>query len=112
MEEKAIELIENLANQLGVAVPYLWEVLVKQANVAALSSGIFLVVFFILLLVSSILFGTSLKKDWEFGRPVFFVFICVSGFLFIIQFFEFIYTVPTAFFNPEYWALNKIMNMM
>jgi hypothetical protein len=112
MEEKAIELIENLANQLGVAVPYLWEVLVKQAHVDAISSifslGIFLVllVAFIFLLVK---FGLNKTESFE---VIFFCGMVIFGILFMFQMVKVIFTLPTALFNPEYWALTQLMNMM
>lgn len=112
MEEKAIELIENLANQLGVAVPYLWEVLVNQAHVAAVTSILFLAAVFVVVSVLLFLFTKSLKEDWDVGGPIILCLLVVFGIVFIIQIFEFAYTVPTAFLNPEYWALKQIMNMI
>ena len=126
MEEKAIELLENLANQLGVAVPYLWEVLVRQAGLQLVSEFMAMVLFFVFM-VMAIIFNLKYVVGKEFERNAYSDFKYISDMgkvvggglvgavfciMFIVSLFNFIIDFSTMFFNPEYWAFVKIMSML
>ena len=125
MEERAIELLEKLANKLGVTIEQIWTILINQTKVELGSEILDLIFFIILVSISSWLLITFvIKKSYEkdrWGNPVdkeFFirgfiiVLFCIITLCFIIQTIDIIYTVPILIFNPEYWALQEILKLM
>jgi hypothetical protein len=105
MNQETLKLIESLAIKLGTTSEYLWGVLLKQARVEAIFSGLIA----ILSLVSVFAFALTLflkRDDWD--GPILAIcfmlsFLSVLFFILSVAFF-----VP-AFFNPEYWALQQIL---
>ena len=126
MDEKTTMLIEQLAAKLGTTAEYLWKVLVKQAAIDAVYSGLWI--------IATVIFGCYLY--WQHKRN------CVVksrrgvnrtaygsiGFtgegdgsteamvvgvlIFICLFFYSIACINDAvngIFNPEYWALQEIL---
>ena len=59
--EKAMELIEQLANQLGVAVEYLWATLIKQQYAEGITSLVW-VVFGIVMMIIIAIYAPKLTK--------------------------------------------------
>jgi len=112
MEEKAIELLEQLAVQLGTTAEYLWGVLVRQAYVNAIISIIIEIVFFIFIATYiKLLIKYIHKSDSDdYGIPLF-----IGGFISIIMFgfmIGGILDIVTGFVNPEYWALKEILRLI
>lgn len=119
MENK---LIEQLAQKLGTTTEYLWGILVQQAFINSV------ITLFQFLLIG--LFGYAILKTHKYllserrhgkyirtgyshyGDPaeitmiimsVLFVILAVAGFFELPD-------LVNGFLNPEYWALNKILN--
>lgn len=114
------ELVSDLAESLKVPVEYVWEVLTKQALVESFTFIIILILGFILMLP----FMKFLKKveDWDYirdkdnnslaGEFVFKLILGILGFIsFIIGLFH-IHIIVQGIVNPEYYALNKIFELL
>jgi len=116
MNDATIKMIEDMAMKLGTTVEYLWAVLVSQAIVSSVTRLCILSVLVVICyLVYRQLFVRRTLKDYDdhddrmtliavrigFGVVVLLVFVATA---LIIP------TVVTGFVNPEYWALQKILN--
>lgn len=123
MNKEELKLIEQLANKLGTTTEYLWSVLLKQAYI---QSVITIFQFFIIWIFGYFLLKIhkKLSSDSGYGAgnryggyehygdyaviPMF-ISAIVFAFLVIVAFFS-IESVFYGLFNPEYWALNKILD--
>lgn len=121
MKEQELKLIEQLAEKLGTTADYLWGILVKQAPI---QSMIMLFQYILIAIFGYVLFKIhkylSIKKDYNgynesgyahYKEPVilsmiggftFFIILVVCAFFSLDEFFN-------GFFNPEYWALSKVL---
>lgn len=121
MNEQTSKLIEQLAQKLGTTTEYLWSVLLKQAPIQA---SVTLFQFLLIGLFGYVIYrahkSLSVKKDYDgysetgyshygerAGIPmtIALVIFCVLS---ICAFFC-IEDVFNGFFNPEYWALEKVL---
>lgn len=123
MNEQTSKLIEQLAQKLGTTTEYLWSILLKQAFI---NSSIMLFQFLLIAIFGIVLFKIhrhlSIRKDWDsdgynetgyrhygdFSELIMFL-IFVVFLIFVIIAFCSIDNLLNGFFNPEYWALNKIL---
>ena len=119
MKTETTELIRNLAKQLGTTTEFLWEVLMKQIKVILISESIFLVIAIITLVFIYKYFkwlskkwGKIQQKDEEIPHVFISVFLIIISLLFIIGSLESIYDIIICIFNPEYFAVNKIMKFL
>lgn len=114
------ELVSDLAESLKVPVEYVWEVLTKQALVESITFIIILVLGFIFML-PFIKFSKKVK-DWDYlrdknknslvGEFVFKLILSVIGLVsFAIGLFN-IDVIVQGIVNPEYYALNKIFELL
>lgn len=107
------KLLQQLAEQLNTTVPYLWEVLVNQAFYGGLINLTFLGVWMFL---SGVLFYVSYKlynKIEDETDRIFttFALILIASAISIIS----LLCLPdqvNRVLNPEYWALNEIMEVV
>lgn len=124
MNDNATKLLELLAQKLGTTTEYLWMVLVKQAPVDAT------ITLFQTVLI--MMFGWFLyrkhkrlmvKKDYngynETGyshyEEVAYIPMIVGAIFFVIMStvaFFCIQDIINGYFNPEYWALNKLLQTL
>lgn len=111
-------MLAELAEKLGTTIEHLWGVLLQQSFIFGISASL------ISMIMLAILIGVFYylkkvgnerrKKDWECEYAVdpliigwvFFIFIAIVFPIVILVTF---YEVVTAFFNPEYWALQTIL---
>ncbi|MBV5347541.1 hypothetical protein JZU46_04920 [bacterium] len=119
MNDNTTKLLEQLAQKLGTTAEYLWSVLVKQAFVSAITDLIYVV---IILFAGYGLFrlhklfskveenGDCIYEDYEDVtiKPMIIV-TSIWAFLFILCFFS-IGNIINGFINPEYWALNEVLD--
>jgi hypothetical protein len=125
MEERAIELLEKLANKLGVTIDQIWTILIYQAKIELGSKILVLSFFLILLLISGwFLLKFVIKKPCEkdtFGDPTtdellkrvpIIVVFSVLTLIFLLNFYDLVTIFPIIIFNPEYWALHEILTLM
>jgi hypothetical protein len=122
MKDEKNQALEILAEKLGTTAEYLWKVLVKQAPISATID----IVYFILITIGGYLLfrlhiylskergdkEESLYYKYEEVAGIPMVIVCVLwGVAFIISF-CFLGDVAIGFANPEYWALNEILNSL
>lgn len=118
--DKLTDLLQQLASQLGTTVEYLWKVLIKQANVQIqinslymnweLGLGILLMVCFIIAIVGLFLIKDEAEIQVALGWLAFLIFIVIiiTGIFYWNNYTQNI-TLRT---NPEYWALQEILNKL
>lgn len=111
MEKEIAPMLKEIADQMGVAVPYLWDALISQASVY----GVFT------LLVSTMPFFLSGVAIWVFYRfykenndALSFLILIGAGTFVLFAFcgMWLVYDGVTALYNPEYWALKKILELV
>lgn len=98
--ESLAPLLEKLAEKLGTTSSYLWSVLIKQAFI----DGILSIIFCVLIAIWTYALwydGYDEGTAYAFTMAVIAVLICALVML---------YNIPTAFLNPEYWALKEVLS--
>lgn len=124
MNEQTTKLIEELATKLGTTAEYLWGVLIKQAFYeASITLVQILCIFLFCLIFYKVHKRLSKIKEYNgyketgydyYGEsaiiPMIFGAI-ILGLMVIIAFFS-IDTVINGFFNPEYWALEQVLDKL
>ena len=119
MNDNTAKLLEQLANKLGTTSEYLWQILLKQAPIDATIT--------LIQTIGVILFGVllyRLHKNFskeEHGTydsmyhnnsglaiPMFIA--CLIFIVLAIATFICMGSIITGYFNPEYWALEKILS--
>lgn len=116
MEKEFAILIEKLATQLGQTAESMWHILIEQAKIAAtinfICGGLFIVAALIFLINGII---EQRKATPTNGETVIcgelFASMIVSPALASLSFVFFLPAI-TATYNPEYWALQKLINMI
>jgi len=120
MKEEITSMLKTLAEKLGTTVEYLWEVLVRQAYVSAITDIIMLVLF----IIAGTLFWRFHKKctdrGWYNGEYPEYIGVAsipmilgsVAYFIWFIVILISIHNMITGFANPEYWALQQILNQI
>ena len=118
MNEELAKKIIAMAETLGTTVEHLWGVLLKQAAISG-SYSVFLVIFTVIPLVFWIRYvykKTCVEDqdgdcDWEGeGAGVAWA-VTVFWFLVVLFVVGFaLQNAVTAFFNPEFWALQAILH--
>ena len=121
MNTEITNLLAILADKLGTTSEYLWGILLRQAPISAtviLIQIIFTVLSGIFLWRLHKYFSKETDENYSmYDRSngglealiiIFSVLILIIG---IFSFFQ-IENVLNGYFNPEYWALNKILNTL
>lgn len=121
MNQQTAELLEKLATKLGTTSEYLWKVLIKQAPISAtttLFQTLLVVAFGVVLYKLHKRFSepkdkyeNSLYEDSSNLQLVMGVLTFIFVILAITSFF-FIEDVINGYFNPEYWALDRILHSL
>jgi hypothetical protein len=121
MDKSTLLLLEKLATKLGTTTEYLWGILIKQAPVSATKHLLF---FIITTIVGVLLFflHKRLMKEDEYEDTVYddlevkatapMIIGAIIWAIFFITSLILLEDVITGFINPEYWALNKILNIL
>lgn len=81
MDEKYYELLERIATKLGTTAEHLWGVMVKQAPISGITDLISIVV----LIAAAFLWCKTVHRKTK--TP----------------------PIASSFFNPEYWALMRLL---
>lgn len=118
MNDQTSQLLEKLAAKMGTTVEYLWAVLIRQAALSATTDLLYLIFviiggFFLWKL------HKKLCKENEGGESVYekdpelivTPMICAALVWVVLFFFAFfsIGDILSAYINPEYWALEKVL---
>lgn len=112
--EKVGDVLQQLADQLGTTVEYLWPILVRQQKI----EGIFgLVIFSLLIITALIILKKTWNKKWETeGEPTVTGFAgAISCVVLVVCFLVLAIggtTIISHIINPEFWALKEITKMI
>ena len=123
MNKETQELLQKLAEKLGTTVEYLWQVLLKQAQIDAFTT---LFQFFLIALFGVVLFRLHKKflkplSDDRYSDNLYskydeaivwpmIIGLIVFVILSICAFFS-ITDMVNGFLNPEYWALQRVLSV-
>lgn len=121
MNEQTTRLIEQLAQKLGTTAEYLWAVLLKQAPISAATDLFYLLMSIIGGIILIKIHKSLCKKKGEYDTsiyeehdgwlvPVMIISVIIWAVLFIASISS-IGGIVNGFFNPEYWALNKVLSL-
>lgn len=108
------ELIQELAAKMGVAVDVLWGALLRQAPITGCVEIIFAV--FVICAAAAMVFVTRRIHKFVSDEPDYQPMWIGVGIAWLVIFWlamGVICSLPTtvaAFLNPDYWALNTILN--
>lgn len=113
MNENTEKLIRELADKLGTTAEHLWEILIRQAPISALTDTIvFGLSIAILPFACWLLLKFMEKLDEEFH---YFIAVILTGtasvacLIVIIGYIMTLSVTIAGFANPEYWALKQII---
>ena len=121
MEKETAAVVAQLADRLGTTSEYLWAVLIKQAPI---TGTVILIEYAVTALAVVLVWRNrkSLMSAWttgvDSGDGV--AFVTIMGFLIfgvvaIVWLLACLFnlgTVVSAFFNPEYFALDKVVSTL
>ncbi len=115
MSDEIAKVLDLLAERFGTTVEHLWQVMVVQSYIAAIYNLIGLVVgiVFILFVIKRMPYWIEAEKDGEDFRAlqiIFSVAFCVGLVLYYGM--AGIAIIITGIFNPEYLALQKILELL
>ena len=114
LQNQVSDLLGQLAESLGTTAPYLWEVLINQAGIVAITHTLGTLFVFCIFITEFFLVKHTIKNGFEEGPiavlSVIFGIMSFAG-LIILTADGVIHTLITALFNPEYWALKEILNI-
>jgi hypothetical protein len=117
MNDKTLALIDKMADKLGVAAGHLWEVMVRQAYISGIVAVVEHLVFLAIIIHSLIYIPRWLREYYSPDTPkdreqVVSLYALFSGMALLFSLLgtliEILPTV-TKLTNPEYWALQKIL---
>jgi len=121
MNENTTKILEQIAQKMGTTSEYLWQVLLRQAPIEATSTLIQSILILLLgwglykihcKLTKEVDGKSSLYHKYEekAGIPMF-----IGGIAFLVLFicaFCCIDSIVNGYFNPEFWALEKVMSVL
>lgn len=118
--EEMVPLLEQLAAQMNTTVEFLWDVLVRQAQVEVAKFIMYLILFILYTIgsVKFIRYGIHKGKEedgdvdaeirWLFST----VLVGILNIIYLVVLFINVGFVVTALLNPEYWALQQILEFI
>ena len=120
MNEEISTVVRELANELGTTVEYLWGVLVAQAPIymvgSLLAHSVLIIIsIFILRFLYKFIKYPPDSWDEEYIMGTIIGATVVSCVMTIFPILSLIISIPTyitIIFNPEYWALQQILDKL
>jgi H+/Cl- antiporter ClcA len=117
LQKEVFSRLDALADKLGVVSGHLWEVLVRQAYVEAISSCVFFVLAVIAIFgiyrYGVLTFAKIKSNEWDdFAIVPFTVIGVLVGLFSGIAIVTCVGTIITGFANPEYAALNSVLKAL
>lgn len=115
MEDKIINVINVLSEKLGVATNYIYPLLIKQARIDAITGIFYNLLSIIMLVVAFIMFKSLIKFENErnaetnsaIGATA--ILLAIIGIIVLIFNFQ---STLNALFNPEWYAINNILQQI
>ncbi len=112
VQKKAMEMLEELAAKLGTTGDHLWEILVAQGRIEAVNTLVVLVLAIGLTFVTHrYVWAWMWRKPESEGRCWVTGLLSVVSTLFTLKAAFGIGSLATKLFNPEYWALQRILKL-
>jgi hypothetical protein len=122
MNEQNEKLVRELAEKLGTTVEHLWEVLIRQASITAISNGI-------IIALLALAIGWAYKfvrakttcppstendrypsAEWEYeGAGLAWALLGFGALIALVFTLCGIHEIATCLLNPEYWALKQVL---
>lgn len=118
MNETTAKLLEQLSAKLGTTSEYLWSVLLKQAPIDA---TITLVQTIMVIIAGIAIFKFHVHLSNDDNELSHYESEALAGLMFVLAIVWIIFAIACFFcmedivngyFNPEYWALNKILSAL
>ena len=121
MNEQTAKMVEQLAEKLGTTTEYLWGILIRQAPMSAFIDLVYCV---LVLFMGYGLFKVhkwllkatedydSLYEQFKEGAVLPMVIASLVWCILFMGCFFSIANIINGFFNPEYWALNKVLRSL
>ena len=109
--EQLTNMLNELATKLGTTTEYLWGILIKQAQLAAITNLIISIILFLMAATAlkfCVIFFKKIEIDSDYEVP--FGLSLIIGTMLIVVALVTLHASIVAFINPEYWALQKILN--
>jgi hypothetical protein len=118
MNEKTELLLQSLAEKLGTTTEYLWVIIVNQAKYDAITSVIQMA-FMFAIIFWTIKLHIRFSTEDENGDTMYYnkeeyvivpmIFAAITSIIMLVFFLSGFNDLIAAIFNPEYWALNRIL---
>ena len=115
MKDEIFKRLDALAGALGVATKELWRILLQQARVEAYATGAYALIGLGFIGIAGILLRKAFKvepKRGSYDIPAWFIIaaaVAIPGFTLL---FVNLYNIWTPLFNPEYYALHEILDVL
>lgn len=115
MNKDTLQLVDKLATKLGTTAEYLWRVLINQTRIELLKDVAWAIVALAYLIALISLTRYLIRRKNEAGSyddDVWMVAIIVSVFIacvMVVVLINCVSEIPTLIYNPEYWALSKVL---
>ena len=123
--ENYAEILQALADKFGTTVEHLWGVLIKQAAISATVDIVILIILASMFILCFLfvqkktmkpiqVYGESYKNaEWrEENAFAAWLILGIFGLIVLLYGFDSIRGIIAGIFNPEYWALNKIIGKL
>lgn len=121
MNEKTEQLLQSLAEKLGTTTEYLWTILVNQAKYDAITSVIQMA-FMFAIIYWTIKLHIRFSKEDEDGDTMYYhkeellivpmIFAAITSVIMVVFFLSGFNDLIASIFNPEYWALKRVLNLL
>jgi hypothetical protein len=105
LEQKAVELLDAMANKLGVGVDHFWPLFVREQMV---SSWLAIGASILIILISIVIFVIGIRTKDDEAK----VFCVIISILLNVPPIIIMCNNLPVIFNPEYHALKALMEMM
>lgn len=112
MEQKIIEVIDTLAEKLGVATEFLWPILIRQAYVEGIMALFWAIVFFFIIIVCFTGFKEGIRLDekgYDESPAALMTISALVGLGAFVALAMYIKEGISILLNPEYWAIQQIL---
>ena len=120
MNEKTEQMLQSLAEKLGVTIDHLWGVLITQARYDIITSVLQMAVMFAFI-YWTIKLHIKFSKETEKERSIYYekeefvvlpmMFAGIACVVMLIFFLFGFNDLIASIFNPEFWALKRIMHL-
>jgi len=115
MNPETIQLLQSLADQLGTTTDMLWQVLIRQAPISAGARLFSHLLSIILPGMAALLVWRAFEDERNHGSSEGLDIVIFLGIISFAACFLLILSsgqILSGFFNPEFWALNYILQSL